>query len=46
MIGAAPMLSIPAEPNAANASTEAGIATSLHNAAIAANRGFMITVSN
>src|ERR1700722_15021565 len=44
-IGAAPILSIPAELNAANASTEAGKATSLHNAAIAANRGFMITVS-
>jgi hypothetical protein len=46
MMGAAPVLSIPAELNAANARTEAGIATSRHNAAIAANRGFMITVSN
>src|SRR5882757_7171559 len=45
-IDAAPVLSIPAEPIAANASTEAGMATSRHNAAIAANRGFMITVSN
>jgi hypothetical protein len=45
-IGAAPMLSIRAEPNAANARTEAGIATSRHNAAIDANRGFMITVSD
>src|SRR6202030_1023893 len=45
-IDVAPVLSIPAEPNAANASTEAGMATSRHNAAIAANRGFMITVSN
>src|SRR5260370_15158488 len=46
-IGAAPVLSIPAEPNAAiHARTEAGIATSWHNAAIAANRGFMITVSH
>jgi hypothetical protein len=46
-IGAAPMLSIPADPNAAiHARTEAGIATSRHNAAIAANRGFMITVSH
>jgi hypothetical protein len=43
-MGAAPMLS--AEPNAANARTDAGIATSLHNAAIAANRGFMINLSN
>src|SRR5258708_19276992 len=46
-IGAAPVLSIPAEPNAAiHARTEAGIATSWHNATIAANRGFMITVSH
>jgi hypothetical protein len=46
-IGAAPVLSIPAEPNAAiQARTEAGIATSWHHAATAANRGFMITVSH
>src|SRR6202023_107934 len=46
-IGAAPVLSIPAEPNAAiHARTEAGIATSWHNAAIAAILGFMITVSH
>jgi hypothetical protein len=45
-IGAAPVLSIPAEPNAAiHARTKAGIATSWHQAAVAANRGFMITVS-
>src|ERR1700682_5587983 len=46
-IGAAPVLSIPAKPNAAiHARTKAGIATSRHHAAIAANRGFMITVSH
>ena len=41
----APVLPMPAEPSDANATTEAGIATSRHNAAMAANRGFMITVS-
>jgi hypothetical protein len=46
MIGAAPVLLIPAQPNAANVRTEAGKATSRHNAVTAANREFMITVSN
>jgi len=42
----APVLTIPAEPNAAiQAQNEAGSTTSRPNAAIAANRGFMITVS-
>src|ERR1700730_5169731 len=46
-IGAARGLSSPAGPNAAiHAGTEAGIATSGPNAAIAANLGFMITVSH
>src|ERR1700677_4067082 len=46
-ISAAPVLSIPAKPNAAiHARTKEGIATSRHKAAVAANRGFMITVSN
>src|SRR5882757_1329542 len=43
-MGAAPVLSISAEPSAAiPARSEAGMATSRHNAA---NRGFMITVSH
>jgi hypothetical protein len=41
------VLSIPAEPNATiQTRTDAGMATSWHNAEIAANRGFMIIVSH
>src|SRR5258708_16143034 len=46
-IGAAPVLSIPAEPNAAiHARTEAGIATSWHNPPIPPNLRSIITISH
>jgi hypothetical protein len=47
VIEAAPVLSMPAKPYAAiQARTKAGMATSRPKAAIAANRGFTIAVSN
>jgi hypothetical protein len=46
-MGAAPVLSIAAEPiTAIHAKTKAGIATPRPNAAVNANREFIITVSN